>query len=67
MGELKDITNEVIRQEIEKFIEKPEERQRIIDLFAQTSPQMQVIAAALIHGDNTTVDRLTTEALDAGI
>ena len=67
MGELKDITNEVIRQEIEKFIEKPEERQRIIDLFAQTSPQMQVIAAALIQGDNKTVDRLTTEALEAGI
>ncbi len=67
MAELKDITNESIRQEIEKFIEKPEERQRIIDLFVQASAPMQVIAAALIQGDNKTVDRLTTEALDAGV
>ena len=67
MAELKDISNDIIRQEIEKFIEKPEERQRIIKIFVQASVRMQEMAAALIQGDNKTVDRLTTEALDAGV
>ena len=67
MAEINDIKNEFIRQEIEEFIERPDERQRIIDLYARARPQMQDIAAALIEGENDTVDRMTRQALDAGI
>ena len=66
MAELNDISNEFIREEIEEFIERPEEVERIVNLFAQASPEMQAMAAALIDGDNGTVDQLTREALDAG-
>ena len=67
MAEINDISNAFIRQEIEEFIERPDERQRIIDLYARARPQMQDIAAALIEGENDTVDRMTRQALDAGI
>ncbi len=66
MAELSDISNDFIRQEIEEYIERPEERQRMIDTFAKVRPKMQTIAAALIDGDNGTVDQLTKEELEAG-
>jgi 5-methyltetrahydrofolate--homocysteine methyltransferase len=67
MAEISDIENEFIRQEIEEYIERPNERERTITTFAKARPAMQIIAAALIDGDNETVDRLTREALAAGI
>jgi 5-methyltetrahydrofolate--homocysteine methyltransferase len=67
MAELKDIGNEFIRQEIEEFIERPDERARIINTFSRARPEMQTIAAALIDGDNDLVNRLTKEALAQGI
>jgi 5-methyltetrahydrofolate--homocysteine methyltransferase len=67
MAELSDISNEFIRQEIEEFIERPNERERIINLFARARPKMQTIAAALIDGDNELVNQLTKESLDEGI
>jgi 5-methyltetrahydrofolate--homocysteine methyltransferase len=67
MAELREISNEFIRQEIDEFIERPEERERIINLFARAKAQMQAIAAALIDGDNEQVNQLTREALDEGI
>jgi 5-methyltetrahydrofolate--homocysteine methyltransferase len=67
MAEITDIENEFIRQEIEEYIERPDERERTINTFAKARPAMQLIAAALIDGDNDTVDRLTREALDSGI
>src|SRR5437879_8336128 len=67
MAEITDISNDFIRQEIEEYIERPEERERNINLFARARPKMQEIAAALIDGDNDTVNRLTREALDSGI
>ena len=66
MAELSDVSNDFIRQEIEEYIERPEERQRMIDTFAKVKPKMQTIAAALIDGDNGTVDQLTKEALGEG-
>ena len=66
MAEITDIENEFIRDEIEEFIERPDERERIINTFAQASSGMQAIGAALIDGDNNTVDQLTKEALEAG-
>jgi 5-methyltetrahydrofolate--homocysteine methyltransferase len=66
MAELTDIGNEFIRQEIEEFIERPEERERIIHLYARSQPHLQAIAAALIDGDNELVDQLTRQALDSG-
>ena len=66
MAELNDISNDFIRQEIEEYIERPEERQRMIDTFAKAKPKMQIISAALIDGDNGTVDQLTKEALEEG-
>ena len=67
MAELSDIANEFIRSEIEEFLERPEEIERNIVLFCRVSPAMQDIAAALIDGDNITVDQLTREALDRGV
>lgn len=64
MPTLSDVTNEFLRGEIDEFIERPDERERLIDLFAAASPPMQAISAALIDGDHPTVDRLTREALD---
>jgi 5-methyltetrahydrofolate--homocysteine methyltransferase len=67
MAELREVSNEFIRQEIDEFIERPEERERIIKLFARAKAKMQAIAAALIDGDNERVSQLTQEALDEGI
>ncbi len=67
MAEIADIQNEFIREEIEEYIERPDEIERMVGLFAGASSSMQDIAAALIDGDNGTVDQLTKEALDAGI
>jgi 5-methyltetrahydrofolate--homocysteine methyltransferase len=67
MAELKDISNDFIRQEIDEFIERPDERTRIINLFASAKPNLQDIAAALVDGDNELVDKLTRQALDDGL
>ena len=67
MAQLSDIANEFIRLEIEEFLERPEEIERNVALFSRVSAAMQDIAAALIDGDDVTVDRLTREALDGGV
>lgn len=67
MAELAEIANNFIRQEIEEYIERADERRRTIDTLAKASPRMQEIAAALIDGDNELTDKLTREALDAGV
>ncbi|MCY4649788.1 MAG: corrinoid protein [bacterium] len=67
MPELSDIANQYIREEIEEFLERPEEIERNIALFSRTSPLMQEIAAALIDGDMVTVDQLTEKALEDGV
>jgi 5-methyltetrahydrofolate--homocysteine methyltransferase len=67
MAELSDIGNDFIRQEIEEFIERPEERERIINTFSKSRPNLQAIAAALLDGDNELVDQLTRQALDEEI
>ena len=67
MADITDIANEFIREEIEEFIERDEERERIISLFAQASEQMQNIAAALIDGEHLTVDELTGQAIASGV
>jgi 5-methyltetrahydrofolate--homocysteine methyltransferase len=67
MAELNEVSNEFIRGEIDEFIERPDERARIINLFASSRPGLQAIAAALIDGDNELVDQLTRQALDEGV
>lgn len=67
MPDLSDVSNEFIRAEIEEFIERPDERARIIGIFAAASVEMQRISAALIDGDHVTVEALTRGALDAGV
>ena len=67
MAELSDVSNEFIRQEIDEFIQRPDERQRIINLFVKSQPDLQAIAAALVDGDNELVDRLSQQALAGGI
>jgi 5-methyltetrahydrofolate--homocysteine methyltransferase len=66
MAELSDVTNDFLREEIEEFIERPDERARLIEQFARTSVELLAIAAALVDGDDDTVDRLTRAALDDG-
>ena len=67
MAELSDIENDFIREEIEEFIERPEEIERTVNTFVQSKPRMQKIAAALIDGDNGAVDEMTRAALDDDI
>src|SRR3954451_9542702 len=67
MAELTDVVNDFIRGEIEEFIEREDERARLIDLFAGAKPELQNMSAALIDGDDDVVDTLTRAALDNGI
>ena len=66
MASISDISNEFVRNEIEEYLEQPDERQRVIDVFATTSPEMQEISAALIDGQHLVVDELTQKALAEG-
>jgi 5-methyltetrahydrofolate--homocysteine methyltransferase len=66
MPELRDVTNEFIREEIDEFIERPDERARLIAQFAKTPADLQAIAAALVDGADDTVDELTAAALAEG-
>ena len=67
MAELSDITNDYIREEIEQFVERPDERQRMIDVFAVVRPELQQMAAGLIEGDDDVVDQLTRDQLQSGV
>ena len=66
MAQIDDIDNELIRSEIEEFIERPDERESMIEIFARTRPSMQEISAAIIEGEDDDVDELTRKALDDG-
>ena len=66
MPELSEVTNEFIREEIDEFVEREDERERMITMFARCRPEMQDIAAALIEGEDDVVDELTRAQLDAG-
>ena len=67
MAELSDVTDEIIRREIDEFIDRPEERARNIALFARVRPQLQKLAVAVIDGEHQDAGRLTRQALDEGI
>ena len=67
MAEIGDIVNEFVRKEIEEYIERENERQAIINLYAKTTSSMQDIAAAIIDGQHKTVDQLTKASLDEDI
>ena len=67
MAQIGDIENELIRSEIEEFIERPDERERMITTFARARPSMQEISAAIIEGEDDEVDEMTKQALDDGI
>ena len=67
MAELADIQNEIIRAEIEEFLERPEEIERSVALFARMRLSMQAIAVAVIEGDHEAADALTRQALADGI
>ena len=66
MADLSDIQNEFIRSQIEEFIERPEERREIVNLYVEIAPEMQEIAANIIRGDHLQVDQLTAAQLEAG-
>ncbi len=66
MAELSEISNAFIREEIEEFVERDDEKQAMVNLYAATSEDMQKVAAGIIDGDNELVDKLTKQALDGG-
>lgn len=66
MPDLSDISNEFIRGEIDEFVDRSAERDRMIGVFASASPAMQDISAALIDGDHATVNTLVRASLDGG-
>ena len=55
-----------MRQEIAEYIEREDERDHLIKLYARTRPAMQDLAAGVIDGDDELVDTLTKQALDEG-
>lgn len=67
MAELSDVSNDFIREEIEQFVERPDERQRMIDIFAPVRPELQEIAAGLIEGEDDLVDEMTRALLERGV
>ncbi len=67
MADIADIQNEFLRQEITEYIARHVERQTVIDLIAGASPLLQSIAAAIVDGQNQTVDQLTAQALAEGV
>ncbi len=67
MAELSDIQNDDVRYEIAEYLERPEEIERFVGLFAGMKPILQDIAAAVIDGDNTLADELTAKALAEGL
>ncbi|MBT3532300.1 MAG: corrinoid protein [Rhodospirillaceae bacterium] len=67
MAELTDVQNQTLRDEIEEFLERPEEIERFVELFTRAKPLLQEIAAAIVEGDDDVVDELTARALAEGI
>ena len=67
MAELSDILNETIRAEIEDFLDDPDEINTAIELFSNASEKMQLIAEAVIMGEDGEVDRITLESIEEGI
>ncbi len=61
------ITNEGIQQEIDKYVDRPDEKEKFAELFSGVSPLMQDIAYSLIKGKQDDVNRLTKQALDEGV
>ena len=66
MPNLNDIKNEFIREEIDQFIELPNEKSHMISIFSAVNPELLIIAAAVIDGDDQSVDTLTKQQLDNG-
>jgi len=67
VSEISAISNETIRAEIEDFLDDPDEIQTAINLFSNASERMQLIAEAVIMGEDDEVDRITQAALEEGI
>jgi 5-methyltetrahydrofolate--homocysteine methyltransferase len=67
MAKLEDVANEFIRSEIEEFVEREDERERLIEMFSACRPSMLQIGAALIEGEDDVVDELTRAALRDGV
>lgn len=66
MPELADIANDVIRAELDEFVERDDERRELIELYAEAPADLLVIAAAVVQGDHVASDVLTEAALGAG-
>jgi 5-methyltetrahydrofolate--homocysteine methyltransferase len=66
MPELADIPNEFLRAEVDEFVTREDERERLIALYASAKIAMLEIAAAIVDGEDETADRLTRAELDAG-
>jgi 5-methyltetrahydrofolate--homocysteine methyltransferase len=67
MAGLSDIANEALRQEIEQYVERPEEVARNLALFSRARPILQELAMAVIDGEHEAAGRLTRQALDEGV
>jgi 5-methyltetrahydrofolate--homocysteine methyltransferase len=67
MPALDEVSNEFLRGEIAEFVTRPDEMEKMINLYAGSSAELQEIAAALVDGDDKKVDQLTRAQLDAGV
>ena len=67
MAHIEEIPNEFIRQELEEFVEREEEKRHLINLYAPAKPLLLELAAAIIEGDHLVSDRLTVQALEQEI
>ena len=67
MAEPGDIQHAELRQQVADFVEREDERQSMIELYAATSSAMQEIAYGVIEGFHKRVDELTVAALEADV
>ena len=67
MAGLSDIANETLRQEIEQYVERPEEVARNLALFSRARPILLELAMTVIDGEHEMAGRLTRQALDEGV
>ncbi len=66
MAELTDIPSDFIRNELDEFVEREDERAELIDFYAAAAPHLLEISAAIISGRNHDADRMTLDALAGG-
>jgi len=66
MAKLEDISNDFLREEVETFVTREDERENLIARYTAATPKMQAIAAGVVSARHHDVDGMTADALTSG-